>query len=98
MTIDPFYLLGVERETDDESVRKAYLEKIRQWPPEHYPERFQKISEAYSLVQTRKKRLVFQLFHRGSADFAPVKGGFFSANTRGRPTQDELKGWLKKVL
>lgn len=96
--IDPFFLLGVTRESDDETVRKAYLEKIRRWPPEHHPERFQKISQAYSMIQTRKKRLSFQLFHHGFMGLDPLVGGLFSHTTHGRPTQDELRGWIKETL
>ncbi|MBF0420829.1 MAG: J domain-containing protein [Magnetococcales bacterium] len=95
---DPFSLLGVTRESDDEAIRKAYLEKVRQWPPEHHPERFQKISQAYSMIQTRKKRLSFQLFHHGSLDLDPLIGSLFSHKTLGRPTQNELKGWIKEAL
>lgn len=95
---DPFFLLGVSRESDDETIRKAYLEKIRRWPPEHYPERFQAISQAYSMIQTGKKRLSFQLFHHGLPGLDPLIDTLFSRNTRGRPTQNELKGWLKESL
>lgn len=95
---DPYYLLGVDREADDAGVRKAYLERIRQWPPEHYPERFQEISQAYTLIQTRKKRLEFQLFHRELADLAPLKGAMLAMGTQGRPTLKELTGWLQGTL
>lgn len=95
---DPFFVLGVGQESDDETIRKAYLEKIRQWPPEHHPERFQKIFQAYSLIQTKKKRLSFQLFHRDVVDLDSLKESLFSHNTQGRPTQKELQGWLKESL
>ncbi|MBF0148935.1 MAG: DnaJ domain-containing protein [Magnetococcales bacterium] len=94
--MDPYFILGVDRGVDDEGVRKAYLEKIRQWPPEHYPDEFQKVSEACSLIQTHKKRLAFQLFHSSAAvDLAPLGA---MSGVRGRPSLDELTEWMKKLL
>ncbi|MBF0347684.1 MAG: DnaJ domain-containing protein [Magnetococcales bacterium] len=97
--IDPYSILGVDRGADDEGVRKAYLEKIRQWPPEHYPAEFQKVSEACSLIKTHKDRLAFQLFHSSAAaDLAPLSAMVLSSGVRGRPTLDELTEWMKKLL
>lgn len=44
---DPFALLGVERGVDDTTVRRAYTQLIRKYKPEHHPEQFCKIREAY---------------------------------------------------
>lgn len=44
---DPFALLGVERGADDTTIRRAYTQLIRMFKPEHHPDQFCRIREAY---------------------------------------------------
>jgi hypothetical protein len=44
---DPFRLLGVEPGVSARDLRKAYLRLIRSYKPEHSPEEFKRIREAY---------------------------------------------------
>jgi hypothetical protein len=48
---DPYVLLGVERDADEKTVRRAYTRLIRRFRPEHHPNEFQQIREAYERVQ-----------------------------------------------
>ncbi|QEL18005.1 hypothetical protein [Limnoglobus roseus] len=48
---DPFALLGVERGAEDITIRRAYTQLIRRFKPEHHPEQFCKIREAYETCQ-----------------------------------------------
>ncbi|MCP4700731.1 MAG: J domain-containing protein [Gammaproteobacteria bacterium] len=60
----PFDILGVTEEASDAMVKKAYLRKVRAYPPERAPEQFQIIRDAFEAIQTRQQRLKYQLFHR----------------------------------
>jgi curved DNA-binding protein CbpA len=59
----PFDILGVPEDATDEAIKKAYLQKVRQYPPERAPEQFQNIRSAFEAIQTREQRLKYQLFH-----------------------------------
>ena len=48
---DPYVLLGVSRDTDERTLRRAYTSLIRRFRPEHHPQEFQRIREAYEQVQ-----------------------------------------------
>lgn len=48
---DAWQLLGVDRGADLKSLRRAYTRLIRKFKPEHSPDKFQKIREAYDAVR-----------------------------------------------
>ncbi|MFP4418003.1 MAG: hypothetical protein ACOC41_07745 [Chitinivibrionales bacterium] len=55
---NPYTVLGLKREsTTDEDVRKAWLEKVRRFPPETHPEQFRECRQAYEALKTKKDRL-----------------------------------------
>ena len=60
---NPFELLAVSPEATDEMIKKAYLGKVKEYPPDQAPEQFQAIRSAYELIQTHKDRLAYSLFH-----------------------------------
>ncbi len=51
--MDPYAILGVLSDADDDSVRKAYLDFVRQFSPDRNPEKFKKISEAYEILKMK---------------------------------------------
>ena len=44
---DPFELLGVSRDVPPRELKRAYTHLIRTYKPEHAPEQFRRIREAY---------------------------------------------------
>ena len=48
---DPYRLLGVDRTTEPRAIRKAYHQLIRRFKPEHAPEAFRRIREAFEATQ-----------------------------------------------
>ena len=62
MVNDPYRILGVTPQADDAAIRKAWLEKVRLYPPERSPEKFREVREAYDAIATRTKRLRHYLF------------------------------------
>ena len=47
---------------DDTLIRGAYLKKIKQYPPEKFPEEYKVIRKAYELVETNQKRIEYFLY------------------------------------
>jgi hypothetical protein len=48
---DPFQLLGVPRDVPPRELKRAYTRLIRAYKPEHAPEEFRRIREAYDAVR-----------------------------------------------
>lgn len=53
-----YYLtLRIPYPATDEEVRRAYLEMVKRFPPERYPEEFAGISEAYEALKDETMRI-----------------------------------------
>jgi curved DNA-binding protein CbpA len=65
---DPYAVLGVSPESDDETIRKRYLELVRQFSPEQHPQRFSEVRAAYEAVQDLNRRVQYRLFEQGRRD------------------------------
>lgn len=65
---DPYEVLGVPDAADDAAIRARYLELVRQFTPEHAPERFAAIRAAYEQLRDRDTRLAHRLFDAGRRD------------------------------
>lgn len=63
MLKNPYLILGIEKTTTDDAVRKAYLNAIRQCPPEKDAVIFQSIQSAYEQIKTHRLRLAYHLFN-----------------------------------
>ena len=62
---DPYAVLGLPPDSDDEAVRRRYLELVRHFPPEQAPERFAAVRAAYESLRDRDARLRRRLFEGG---------------------------------
>jgi curved DNA-binding protein CbpA len=65
---DPYAVLGLPPDADDESIRRRYLELVRQYSPEHHPERFAAIRAAYESLRDLDTRLRHRLFEAGKKE------------------------------
>lgn len=63
---DPYTVLDLPPDADDAAVRKRYLELTLRFPPEHHPEKFAAVREAYEKVRTLDARVKYKLFEQGS--------------------------------
>jgi curved DNA-binding protein CbpA len=65
---DPYEVLGLPGDADDEAIRTRYLELVRQYSPEHHPERFAAVRAAYESLRDLDTRLRHRLFESGKRD------------------------------
>lgn len=59
---DPWAVLGLSPDTDEQAIRHRYLELVRQHPPDRDADRFQKIRAAYDALRDPVQRLHRQIF------------------------------------
>jgi curved DNA-binding protein CbpA len=62
---DPYAVLGLPHDSDDDTIRRRYLELVRQFSPEHHPQRFAAIRTAYEKLRDLDTRLRYRLFEAG---------------------------------
>src|SRR4051812_5263121 len=65
---DPYQVLGLPPDADDEAIRRRYLELVRQFSPERHPERFAAVRAAYEQMRDQATRLRHRLFEAGKAE------------------------------
>lgn len=49
-------ILGVEADAPEDEIRRAYLEKVKQFPPDRSPEEFERIRDAYEKLRDPRSR------------------------------------------
>jgi curved DNA-binding protein CbpA len=65
---DPYAILGLPPDSDDETIRRRYLELVRRFPPEHHAEKFAAVRGAYESLRDLDTRLRHRLFEAGSKE------------------------------
>jgi curved DNA-binding protein CbpA len=62
---DPYQILELPPDSDDEAIRRRYLELVRRFTPERHPEKFAAIRAAYESLRDLDTRLRYRLFEAG---------------------------------
>src|SRR5271165_5480353 len=62
---DPYAILGLQGDSDDDTIRRRYLELVRQFSPEQHPEKFAAVRQAYESLRDLNTRLRYRLFEAG---------------------------------
>lgn len=65
---NPYQVLGLPADSDDETIRRRYLELVRQYSPEHHPDKFAAIRSAYENLKDLNTRLRYRLFEAGKQE------------------------------
>lgn len=65
----PYQLLGVTEQSTDAEIKQAYLQRVKDNPPDRDQKRFQQILQAYETIKDGDSRLQYALFHLPEADF-----------------------------
>ncbi len=60
--MNPYLVLGVPRDADDQRIRRAYIEGIKVATPETDPVRFKALASAYEKIKDETSRHRHQLF------------------------------------
>jgi len=90
----PYEILEVAEDASDESIKKAYLKKVKEYPPEHNVEAFQRFRNAFEQIQNEKQRSNHRLFHREKVDLDCLLRPLFKPKDIHRPDADLLVGAL----
>ena len=69
---NPYEILNLKLDCDDVAVRRAYLDKIKEFPPEQFPEQFRLISEAYELIKDKNRRVKFSFLDKDPGAESPI--------------------------
>ena len=62
---DAYDVLGLPDDSDDATIRRRYLELVRQFTPEHHPQKFAEVRAAYERLKDLNTRLRYRLFEAG---------------------------------
>ena len=52
----PQNILGVPQDAGPDQIRKAYLNKIKNYPPEKFPAEFEQVRDAYTMLSDARYR------------------------------------------
>jgi DnaJ-like protein len=96
MSDDPFAVLGLDENADDDAIKRRYLALVRAYPPDREPERFQALRRAYETVSGQRERLEWKLLHVSTAALSRLKLHCLAAPSgeRGRPSPAAMKALL----
>ncbi|HPE72571.1 MAG TPA: J domain-containing protein [Candidatus Competibacter sp.] len=95
---NPFTVLGVAETDDDDTIKKAYLQQVREHPPERDADRFQTIRAAYEAIKTSRDRLSYRLFQSENPDLTGLVASALQAGPRRRPSERQLLQVLQNHL
>jgi len=59
---DPYGVLGLDRQASEAEIKRAYFQRVRQFPPEREPEKFRDIRTAYEQLRDAESRARIALF------------------------------------
>lgn len=94
---DPYATLGLPADSDDDAIRRRYLELVRQYPPERHPEKFAAVRKAYDSLRDLDTRLRYRLFEAGKNDTLELLIEEVACqNSRPRVSLDRLLSLLKQ--
>ena len=66
--------LNVTEQATDSEIKQAYLQKVRENPPDRDQQRFQQIQTAYQAIKDAKSRTSYELFNFSEPDFIELLG------------------------
>lgn len=62
---DPYQVLGLSDDAADETIRRRYLQLVKEFSPEQHPEKFAAVRAAYESLRDLNTRLRHRLFEAG---------------------------------
>ncbi len=92
--LSPYAILEVEETATNMQIKKAYLSKVRQHPPERDSRGFQRIRAAFERIETKQDRLKYRLFHCGQPELEPLAEKWLEYAAGKRPTEKTITALL----
>ena len=92
---DPYEVLGIARDADDEVVRAAYLRAVQLSPPDRDAARFVALRRAFDALATQRLRVANELFDKEPPTLEGVLHLLESSPGQGRPDTATLLRVLK---
>lgn len=86
---DPYELLNVDKSTDKKTLKKIYTKLIRIYNPNHSPEHFRKIREAYDEILEEQKVAAY---------FAQISEEIPENTEEVKPVSEEKETWYSQSL
>lgn len=68
----PYQILEINPEASDAEIKQAYLQKVKDNPPDTNQQQFQAIHNAYTSIKDIKSRISYDLFTLPVANFDEV--------------------------
>lgn len=93
---DPFAILGLPPDADDDAIRQAYMQQVRRFPAERDPDRFQRIRTAYEQVKTQRDRLRYRLFSTEAPTAEDILEHLDALARPGRPEIEQFRALLRR--
>lgn len=89
----PYQILGVTEQATDPDIKQAYLQLVKDNPPDRDQQRFRQIQQAYETIKDDDSRLRHALFHFPSMEFDALLAHAFQRDgvTGPMPVDDFLK-------
>jgi hypothetical protein len=54
--MNPYEILGVPANASEQEIRNAYLSKVKEFPPDQSPQKFEAVRDAYEALRDPRKR------------------------------------------
>jgi len=93
---DPYRILGLDAEADEEQVRRAYFRAVRCCPPEVDVQGFTRVRQAYELLRDPARRAAWDAQHVWGGTVAELMARASQFEGQNRPARAEVL--LKRAL
>ncbi len=90
----PYEILGISKDCNDKIVKQGYLFMVKQFPPERFPEDFQRIRHAYEKIKTEKDRTTLELFDTTLPEPEELIQELTKVSSKNRPDEQTLQELL----
>ncbi len=90
----PYETLDISKDCNDETVKQGYLLMVKQFPPERFPEDFQRIRSAYEKIKTEKDRAALELFDTTLPEPEELIRELTKVSAKNRPDEQTLQELL----
>lgn len=94
----PYQILEVTAGADDSEIRQAYLQKVKNNPPDADQEKFREIQAAYESIKDYRSRIRYELFHEQTLDFDALLDQAFGTDQPRQIDHDQFIDLLRAGL